>query len=502
MARSSKNQWDFGELFPAAATRQVWSVSDLTGRLKRVVEKEFGTVWVSGEISNLRLQSSGHAYFVLKDAGAQLNCVLFRGQAGVDRTGLRDGARATLSGEMTVYEPRGSYQLRVTAVELEGVGALQAAFEKLKAKLAAEGLFDAARKRPIPRFPIRVGIVTSPTGAALQDVLHVAGRRFAGIAWVLAPVRGQGAGSAAEICEAISLLNRWSAGTETNDGGDDAASHRSPTHSLTHSPTRSLSPKHLDVILLTRGGGSLEDLWSFNEESVARAIVDSAVPVISAVGHEIDFSIADFVADLRAATPSAAAELITEGYVEAAGRVEAAAVRLGLRIRRRLAESRESQRNLTARLSRVHPRRRLERQGQRLDDLSAVLGRDLRGIATPRRLALGSLVKRLSAVRPATGLARKRSDVEQLATQLKASTHRRLQQLNDRLLKSAAGLRLLSPQQVLERGYSITLDASTGRVIRTAADVEPGQSLTTRLAAGQIESTVSAANPVTVSPRP
>ncbi len=483
MARSSKNQWDFGELFPAAATRQVWSVSDLTGRLKRVVEKEFGTVWVSGEISNLRLQSSGHAYFVLKDAGAQLNCVLFRGQTGVDRAGLRDGARATLSGEMTVYEPRGSYQLRVTAVELEGVGALQAAFEKLKAKLAAEGLFDPARKRPIPRFPIRIGIVTSSTGAALQDVLHVAGRRFAGIEWILVPVRVQGAGSAAEICEAISLLNRWSAGDGANDAEGAATSRRSSTHSL--------SPTRLDVILITRGGGSLEDLWSFNEESVARAIVTSAVPVISAVGHEIDFTIADFVADLRAATPSAAAELITEGYVAAEGRVEAAAVRLGLRIHRRLAESRESERNLTARLTRVHPRRRLERQGQRLDDLAAVLGRDLRAIAAPRRLALASLVKRLSAVRPATGLARKRSDVEQLTSQLKTSTRRRLHLLNDRLAKSASGLRLLSPQQVLERGYSITLDAATGRVIRTAAEVLPGQPLTTRLAAGQIESTVT-----------
>lgn len=467
MARPSKNQWDFGELFPATATRQVWSVSDLTGRLKKLVEKEFGSVWVSGEISNLRLQASGHAYFVLKDSGAQLNCVLFRGQAGVDRAGLRDGARVTLGGEMTVYEPRGSYQLRVTSLELEGVGALQAAFEKLKARLSAEGLFDPARKRPIPRYPRRIGVVTSPTGAALQDVLHVAGRRFAGIDWILAPVRVQGNTSAGEIAQAIAMLNAWSEANANSDSG-------------------------LDVILVTRGGGSLEDLWSFNEEVVARAIVASQIPVISAVGHEIDFTISDFVADLRAATPSAAAELLTEGFVQAEGRVEAAQVRLGLRLRRRLAESREQERGLTARLARVHPRRRLERQGQRLDDLAGVLSRDLRSVLSPRRAAVASLVKRLSAVRPAQGLTVRKAAVAQLAARLRIAGRRRWMALNDRLATQGAALRLLSPQQVLERGYSITLDESTGKVVRSANEVAAGMKLTTRLASGSIRSTVTA----------
>ena len=465
MARSSKNQWDFGELFPSAETRKVWSVTDLTGRLKRSIEKEFASLWVSGEISNWRLQSSGHAYFVLKDAGAQLNCVLFRGQAGVDRSGLRDGARVTVGGDMTVYEPRGTYQLRASSIELEGVGALQAAFEKLKARLSAEGLFDPARKRSIPRYPSRVAVVTSPTGAALQDVLHVAGRRFAGIDWILAPVRVQGSGSAAEIAEAIGLVNRLSATLP------------------------------IDVILVTRGGGSLEDLWSFNEEEVARAIAASAIPVISAVGHEIDFTIADFVADLRAATPSAAAELLTEGFVQAAGRVEAARVRIELRLGRQLAQSREAERVLTARLARVHPRRRLEQQGQRLDDLSLTLGRRLRATAGPRRQSLSSLARRLGAVRPAQALVRRREVLAQLVQRLRTSARRRWTGLNDRLAAHGSALRLLSPQQILERGYSITLDAGPGKVVRRASDVQPGQAITTRVARGSIHSTVTVSEP-------
>lgn len=468
MARSPKNQWDFGELFPAVETRTVWSVSDLTGRLKRSIEKEFGSLWVSGEISNLRMQSSGHAYFVMKDAGAQLNCVLFRGQAGVDRAGLRDGARVTVGGDMTVYEPRGTYQLRVSSLELEGIGALQAAFEKLKAKLSAEGLFDPARKRPIPRYPSRVAVVTSPTGAALQDVLHVAGRRFAGIEWVLAPVRVQGTGSATEIVAAIALLNRLS-----------------ETHPL-------------DVILITRGGGSLEDLWSFNEEAVARAIVSSRIPVVSAVGHEIDFTIADFVADLRAATPSAAAELLTEGFVQASGRVEAARVRIRLRLQRQLGQSREAERVLTARLARVHPRRLLEQQGQRLDDLSLILARRLRSTSGPHRQALTSLARRLSAVRPAQALVRRQEVLVQLVGRLRTSVRRRWTVLNERLAAKGSALRLLSPQQVLERGYSITLDAGTGKVVRTSSEVRSGQSITTRLASGSIQSTVT----VSESPGP
>src|SRR6266498_5004691 len=286
MSRTAKSQWDFGELFPVEQTRRVLSVSELTATVRRLLEKEVGEVWVTGEVTNLRAQASGHVYFTLKDATAQLSCVLFRGEAVANREFLQDGQKLLLHGSLTVYEPRGQYQLIVSAIEPQGLGALQLAFEKLKRKLQAEGLFAQERKRPLPRYPQRVGLVTSPTGAAIRDVLHVIQRRQPSLEIVFAPCRVQGEGAAAEIAGAIRRLNQWS---------------------LTPSPVA-----RLDLILVTRGGGSLEDLWAFNEEIVARAIFESALPVVSAVGHEIDFTISDFVADLRAATPSAAAEIITE----------------------------------------------------------------------------------------------------------------------------------------------------------------------------------------------
>ncbi|MCL4785482.1 MAG: exodeoxyribonuclease VII large subunit, partial [Verrucomicrobia bacterium] len=258
MPRESKSQWDFGELFPPEQTRRVWSVSELTEQVRRVLERQVGQVWVTGEVTNLRAQSSGHIYFTLKDAGAQVSCVLFRGAPVSHRELLADGQKVLLQGEITVYEARGQYQLIVRAVELQGVGALQVAFEKLKQKLAAEGLCATERKRPLPEFPRRIGLVTSPTGAAIRDVLHVVRRRNPGLEILLAPCRVQGEGAAAEVAEAIRLLNTWAA-SPTSRGG-------------------------LDVILVTRGGGSLEDLWAFNEEVVARAIFESVVPGGSAVG--------------------------------------------------------------------------------------------------------------------------------------------------------------------------------------------------------------------------
>src|SRR6266481_5201124 len=291
MPKNAKSQWDFGELFDPASTRRIVTVSELTATVRRLLEKEVGQIWVSGEVTNLRAQSSGHIYFTLKDASAQLSCVLFRGETQVDRALLQDGRKVTMQGDVTVYEPRGQYQLRVTAVELQGVGALQAAFEKLKQKLKAEGLFAQERKRPLPRYPQRIGLVTSPTGAALRDVFHVVERRNPALKIILAPCRVQGEGAAAEIAAAIGLLNQF--GASQLESGEPRLG--------------------MDLILVTRGGGGLEDLWAFNEEVVARAIFESKLPVVSAVGHEIDFTISDFVADVRAATPSAAAEIITEG---------------------------------------------------------------------------------------------------------------------------------------------------------------------------------------------
>ena len=258
MSKSSKSQWDFGELFPPEQVRKVLSVSELTAQVKRLLEKSVGLVWVSGEVTNLRAQSSGHVYFTLKDAGAQLSCVLFRGTASEARALLADGQKVLLQGDLTVYEARGQYQLIVRAVELQGVGALQIAFEKLKQKLAAAGLFATERKRALPRYPQRIGLVTSPTGAAIRDVLHVVERRNPGLEIFLVPCRVQGEGAAGEIAEAIRELNEFS-----------------------QAPPDGQAP--LDLILLTRGGGSLEDLWAFNEEVVAQAQTThtSEVPIVS-----------------------------------------------------------------------------------------------------------------------------------------------------------------------------------------------------------------------------
>src|SRR5213593_172567 len=305
MGKQTKSQWDFGELFPAETTRRVLTVSELTTQVKRLLEKSIGLVWVTGEVTNLRVQSSGHVYFTLKDANAQLNCVLFRGESVENRDLLQDGRKLVVQGDLTVYEPRGQYQLVLRAVELQGVGALQLAFERLKRKLQAEGLFAPERKRPLPKYPQQIGLVTSPTGAAIRDVLHVIQRRNAGLEIIFIPCRVQGEGAAEEIAASIRLLNEF-ASVESLKGVIVESVNGSTVQWFNGST-------NLDLIVLTRGGGSLEDLWAFNEEIVARAIFESAVPVVSAVGHEIDFTISDFVADVRAATPSAAAEIITEG---------------------------------------------------------------------------------------------------------------------------------------------------------------------------------------------
>ncbi|HUR45646.1 MAG TPA: exodeoxyribonuclease VII large subunit, partial [Candidatus Saccharimonadales bacterium] len=354
MAKNVSTQWDFGDLFdqpaasgpaaaPPAPVRKVFSVSELTGNLRRLLEKEFPLQWVTGEITNLRLQSSGHIYFTLKDSNAQLSCVLFRGEPVQGRQLLQDGQKVLLQGAVTLYEPRGQYQLRVLAVEMQGIGALQLAFERLKQKLQAEGLFAQERKRPLPKYPQRIGIVTSSTGAAIRDVLHVIGRRHPGLEVLLASCRVQGEGSASEIACAIQLLNDWSA------CGDVA--------------------RKVDLILVTRGGGSLEDLWAFNEEVVARAIHASSIPVVSAVGHEIDFTISDFVADIRAATPSAAAEIITEAAFASRIYLADSAEHILKLVRDRIERATDDLQSAVDRLKRVHPRRVLEERLQHLDEL-------------------------------------------------------------------------------------------------------------------------------------
>src|ERR1017187_1038785 len=403
-------------------------------------------LWVAGEATNLRSQSSGHIYFTLQAAGAQVNCVLFRGETEVDRSLLQDGRKVTLQGDMTVYEPRGQYQLRVTKVELQGIGALQAAFEKLKQKLKADGLFALERKRALPRYPKRLGLVTSPTGAAIRDVLHVVERRNRALEIILVPCRVQGDGAAEEIAAAIRLLNEFNA-VQLAIGNRQSA---------------------IDLILITRGGGSLEDLWAFNEEIVARAIFESAIPIVSAVGHEIDFTIADFVADVRAATPSAAAEIITEGVFASREFVADAPAFLQRAARRGLASAAESFSQLGGRLARLHPRRKLDESFQRLDDLQSGLLRGLKTAARSRGLVLQNLAGRFLRARPSHHLK---------------LWHEALRQLEKRL-------NVLGPEQVLARGYSITTDAATGKVLRDAAKIKVGQKLKTRLKRGEILSQV------------
>ena len=465
MAKPFKSQWEFGELFPREPARKTLTVTELTGQIKRLLEGQIGRTWVGGEITNLRAQSSGHLYFTLKDPGAQISCVLFRGESKIDRSLLQDGRKVLLGGEVTVYEPRGQYQLRVTAVELEGIGALQAAFEKLKQKLEAEGLFAPGRKRPLPRFPRRIGLVTSPTGAAIRDVLNVIQRRNPSLEIILAPCRVQGDGAAEEIARAIRRLNEFS-------------SARAP----------------LDAILITRGGGSLEDLWAFNEEAVARAVFDSAIPVVSAVGHEIDFSISDFVADVRAATPSVAAEILTEGVFGSAPFLARARERLRLLADRAREAKQDDLEGVVERMARVHPRRRVEENLQRLDDARFALERRTAQVLRDRRLAWDTLAGRLARVRPALVLARRREQLDQTAARLRERARHHLREARNRWQALDARLRLLGPGQVLARGYSITLDAETGAVVRRADAVAPGRRLRTRLQSGEITS-VSEAPP-------
>ena len=437
MSKPAKSQWNFGELFSPAEIRKVLSVSELTGTVRALLEKQIGTVWVSGEITNLRAQSSGHVYFTLKDANAQLSCVLFSREKVAQRELLADGQKVLLQGEVTVYEARGQYQLIVRAVELKGVGALQIKFEKLKQQLAAEGLFATERKRALPRYPQRIGLVTSPTGAAIRDVLHVVQRRNPALEIILVPARVQGDGAAREITEAIRTLNEF----------------QIPN-----------SKFEIDLILLTRGGGSLEDLWAFNEETVARAIFESAVAVVSAVGHEIDFTIADFVADVRAATPSAAAEIITEGVFASREFVREAPALLQRAARRGLESVADNFSQLGGRLIRLHPRRKLDDSLQRLDDLQAGLLRGLKTAVRSRDLVLENLAGRFLRAKPALALKARRETLHQLEKRLNS----------------------LGPEQVLARGYSITTDAATGKVLHDAAKVKAGQKLKTRLTKGEV----------------
>ena len=482
--------------------RRVLTVGELTSQVRRLLESQVGEVWVTGEVTNFRAQASGHIYFTLKDAESQLSCVLFRNEARSTRGLVKDGQKLVLHGELTVYEPRGQYQLRVTAVELQGVGALQLAFERLKQKLNAEGLFAPERKRPLPRYPQRIGLVTSPTGAAIKDVLHVVRRRNPGLEIILAPCRVQGQGAAEEIANAVKLLNEFNrrvgetSNIQRRTSNAEQRSHLSPKggegEEYNVSPSLKSAIRNpqsaIDLILVTRGGGSLEDLWAFNEEVVARAIYESELPVVSAVGHEIDFTIADFVADLRAATPSAAAELITEGVYSSREFVRGAVARMA-QLFRQHSEGKEWELDqIKGRLARMHPRRRFNEWLQELDDLQGGLLRCAKQGVRNQRTAWRNLRERLSRVRPRLLVKQRREVLSQLTVRLRDEARQAFKDAKKEVSSLEARLRLLGPEQVLARGYSITMDEKTGKVIRSAAEVKEGQGLRTRLKKGEVRS--------------
>jgi len=377
-------------------TPRIYSVSELTAELKALLENTFTGVWVEGEISNFKHHTSGHMYFTLKDERGQLRAVMFRGSNRGLQFRPEDGLAVIVFGNVTIYEPRGEYQVYVECMEPKGLGALQLAFEQLKTRLEAEGLFDPARKRPIPLLPKKIGLVTSPSGAAIRDILQIIHRRFANVQVLIFPVRVQGEGAAAEIVEGVEFLNKR---------GD------------------------LDVLIVARGGGSIEDLWAFNEEVVARAIYASQTPVISAVGHETDFTIADFVADVRAPTPSAAAELVISRKAELSQRVD----------------------DLFSRLV-SHMRYRAERSGERLRSLE-------------RHLRLLSPLERVKG---------QRERLRDGALALQSSMSHRLALWRGELRTAAARLDSLSPLAILARGYSVCRRLPDLSILTRAASVAEG----------------------------
>ncbi len=443
----------------AASAPHILSVTELTRSVRELVEGTIGEVWVEGEISNLRKQASGHQYFTLKDDRCQLPCVLFF------RPGLRhatvpltEGMCVHVRGLLTVYEARGQYQLNVQLVQAAGAGLLAAKFEALKRKLADEGLFAAARKRPLPRFPKAIGIVTSPTGAAIADMLNILHRRAPWIQILINPVRVQGAGAGAEIAAAIE---------EFNSGA--------------------LPP--VEVLVVARGGGSAEDLWEFNEEGVARAIFASKIPVVSAVGHEIDFTMADFVADLRAPTPSAAAELVAPDSEALARRFEQLRSTLE-RCAREVVRNGQSQ---LAYLQRSpffrEPQARVQELAQQIDDTAEQLARLIADRVAEQRRRLEAARSSLREHRPDQLLRIRRQELGGLRERLLRGGSQRLDALRGRLEHAGNLLRVLGPQSTLARGYSITRTES-GQIVRSKAQAVPGAALRTQVADGEIRSRV------------
>jgi len=469
--------------FDLTPPRRIFTVNELNAAIRAVLDSEFKDIWVSGEISGLKLAPSGHYYFTLKERDAQVKCVAFRSSHRYWKFKPQDGMAVLARGRIDVYEVRGEYQLQVEALELQGVGALQVAFEQLKKKLAAEGLFSPQRKRPLPRFPRRIGIVTSPRGAAIADMVQILTRRFPGLHLRLFPALVQGEGSVEEICRAIDYFSR------------------------TRWP---------DLIIVGRGGGSLEDLWSFNSEAVARAIAACSVPVISAVGHETDVTIADFVADLRAPTPSAAAEMAICTREELLDRIAAARTKSTQAVRYRLAmlERRLRQQGIDRALNLLH--RRIGRGLQRVDEQEYHMRERIRAAIESRERARRALEARLKRfdMRPRLAADRRRLETAHTAIlqsmQFRLGAHRRrletahsdlLQTIHLRMARRrgvleqiTAKLSQLSPLLILERGYAIV--STQSGILKDSAAAPPPSRIHVRLAKGTLDAKVVESGPL------
>lgn len=446
---------------PLPPERRIYTVSELNAALRALLEREFQDIWVAGEISGVRPAASGHVYFTLKDDASVLRCVIFRSTLRYLRFRPEEGIAALARGRLDLWEARGEFQMLVEYLEPQGLGALQVAFEQLKKKLAAEGLFDPSRKRPLPRIPRRIGIVTSPAGAVISDMLKILERRFPALHIRLHPALVQGEGSVEDVCQGLEYFSRT---------------------------------RWAEVVVVARGGGSLEDLWTFNEEAVARAIAACSVPVVSAIGHETDFTIADFVADLRAPTPSAAAEMLTPTREQLLEQIAVILAQITQAVRYRLAQAARvlEQRGLTRAFNVLE--RRLGRAFQRVDEMDFRLRELARSNIETRRRRLAALETRLRAqdLRLRFSEFRRRLETAWQGLDNRLGAH--LAATRARLEPLAAQLAQLSPLRVLERGYAIVQDEG-GRIVKQASEAPPGARLRVRLARGQLRVRVSDSAP-------
>ncbi len=443
-----------GSLLPE---RDIYSVSRLNREARMLLERGLAALWVEAEISNLARPGSGHWYFSLKDAGAQIRCAMFRQRNMLAQCNPADGLRVLVRGRVSLYEPRGDFQLIVDHIEEAGEGELRRQFELLKAKLQREGLFDETRKRPLPALPRRIGVITSPTGAAVRDILHILARRFPAVPVLIYPVQVQGTAAPGQIVAAI-----------------DKAGARA----------------ECDVLILARGGGSLEDLWAFNDEGVARALADCSIPVVTGIGHEVDFTIADFVADRRAPTPSGAAEIVVPDGAEIAQRFAAGERRLAGALRRLLEQRRNAQRWLLGRLGQCHPGVRLAHQAQRLDDLDQRLQRAVRQRLEDCAGRLRYQQAHLQRLSPVARVREASQGMTALSRRLHSAMRTQLAAAAARADVAGRALHTVSPLATLDRGYAIVTRVADGKLVRDSGALAAGDQIEARLHSGRVRAKV------------